>query len=76
MAPPKPVFPYIVWIAEPDAWLWVQDASYAYADDPDGKDSRAAAHQYARYLRRLYPCAYVAVRPAGSRPRSVAPATD
>jgi len=53
-------------------WRWTWDGSYARDDDPDGRGARAAAHEYARYLRSTYPCAFVAVRPAGKPPLPIA----
>jgi hypothetical protein len=75
---------YDVWIAErsrddlapgghfPGAWAWAHaGATFTCDDDPDGKGARAAAHEYARYLRKTYLCAFVAVRPAGKPPLSI-----
>lgn len=63
---------YAVWTAEQDdhaqQWVWRWDADYSCKDDPDGINARASAHEYARYLRKTYPCAYVAVLPAGKQP--------
>ena len=53
-------------------WHWIWDCSYTCDDDPDGRGARAAAHEYARYLRSTYPCAFVAVRPAGKPPLPIA----
>ena len=68
---PDPGPTYAVWIAEPPQWQWVHDQDFTCDDDPDGAGARASAHQYARYLRNTYPCAYVAVRPAGQQPLAV-----
>ena len=58
---------YDVWIAEPDAWAWQScGMTFSCDDDPDGRGARAAAHDHARYLRRTYPCAFVAAR-AGAK---------
>jgi len=61
--------------AEPDGrlligyrWPWIHDSNYTCDDDPDGRGARAAAHEYARYLRKTYPCAFVAVRSTGKPP--------
>jgi hypothetical protein len=81
---PGPGATYDVWIAErsrddlapgghfPGAWAWAHaGATFTCDDDPDGKGARAAAHEYARYLRKTYLCAFVAVRPAGKPPLSI-----
>jgi hypothetical protein len=81
---PGPGPTYDVWIAErsrddlapgghfPGAWAWAHaGATFTCDDDPDGKGARAAAHEYARYLRKTYLCAFVAVRPAGKPPLSI-----
>jgi hypothetical protein len=68
---PEPGPTYAVWTAEKDdldCWVWQWDADYTCDDDPDGKQARASAHEYARYLRNTYPCAYIAVRPACKAP--------
>jgi hypothetical protein len=45
-------------------WSWVHaGTTFTCDNDPDGKGARRAAHDYARYLRSTYPCAFVAVRP-------------
>jgi hypothetical protein len=76
---------YSVWIAEPPSpsspvrapgigasgWRWGHEEDFTCADDPDGRGARAAAHDRARYLRSTYPCAFVAVRPAGKPPLSI-----
>lgn len=63
---------YAVWTAEQSdhtqQWVWRWETDYSCEDDPDGTNARASAHQYARYLRKTYPCAYVAVLPAGKQP--------
>jgi hypothetical protein len=64
---------YDIWIAEPDKWEWCFDHRFTCEDDPDGKEARQSAHEHARYLRKTYPCAYVAVRPAGKAPLPVRP---
>ena len=64
---PEPGPTYDVWIAEPDAWAWQScGMTFSCDDDPDGRGARAAAHDHARYLRRTYPCAFVAAR-AGAK---------
>ena len=56
---------YDVWIAEPDAWAWQScGMTFSCDDDPEGIGARQSAHQHARFLRRTYPCAFVAVRAA------------
>ena len=62
---------YDAWIAEPDSWAWCHDARFSCEDDPTGAGARRSAHEYARYLRRTYHCAYVAVRPANCKPLPV-----
>lgn len=81
--PPEPGPTYSVWVAEqfnedssgwvPDIspWTWIHDQTFTCDDDPDGKGARRNAHEYARYLRSTYPCAYVAVLPAGKRPKPI-----
>ena len=69
---PGPGPSYDVWIAEPDEWEWRFDQRFTCEDDPDGKGARRSAHEYARYLRNTFPCAFVAVRPAGERPSPIA----
>lgn len=64
---------YQVWIAEPDSWDWLPDARFTCRDDPTGAGGRRSAHIYARYLRSVYHCAYVAVRPAQCKPLPVRP---
>lgn len=64
---------YDVWITEPDddarfSEPWRFDQRFTCEDDPEGRGARRSAHAYARYLRRTYPCAYVAVRPSGKTP--------
>ena len=62
---PEPGPTYDVWIAEPDEWTWQSCGdTFTCDDDPDGKGARRLAHDYARYLRNTYPCAFVAVRRA------------
>ena len=61
---PEPGPAYDVWIAEPDEWEWMFDQTFTCDDDTNGKGARRFAHDYARYLRNTYPCAFVAVRPA------------
>lgn len=74
---PEPGPTYDVWIAErvnghlapggfaPGSWLWYHSGSNFTCDnDLDGKGARRAAHDYARYLRSTYHCAFVAVRAA------------
>jgi hypothetical protein len=82
---PDPGPTYVVWIAElfsedspgwiPDIstleWRWMHDQTFTCDDDPDGSGARAHAHDYARYLRKTYPCAYVAVLPAGKTPKAI-----
>lgn len=77
---PKPGPTYAVWFAEqeqvdsapgghfPGPWTWTHDQDFTCDDDPDGRGARRSAHEYARHLRDTYPCAYVAVLPAGKRP--------
>lgn len=78
---PAPGPTYNVWIAEQeelglapggtflgDNWTWTFDQSFTCDDDPDGKGARLSAHAYARSLRNIYPCAFVAVRPSGKSP--------
>jgi len=71
-----------VWIAEDGgiheytgaiwpSWAWRHDARFTCEDDPTGAGARRSAHEYARYLRRTYHCAYVAVRPANCKPLPV-----
>jgi hypothetical protein len=83
---------YEVWIAERTAlhptvgpggyfvdgwhWPWIHDSSYTCEDDADGRSARAAAHEYARHLRKTYPCAFVAVRPAGKPPLPIHPSCE
>jgi hypothetical protein len=62
---------YNVWIAEREqcdarlaAWTWLFDAQFTCNDDPDGRGARQSAHAYARYLRRTFHCAFIAVRRA------------
>jgi hypothetical protein len=68
---PEPGLAFAVWIAEQDdhtqQWVWRWEEDY-FHNDIDGKDAKASAHERARYLRRTYPCAYVAVLPAGKQP--------
>ncbi len=67
---------YDVWIAEQEGmwslsgrpWVWTLDQSFSCDDDPDGKGARRSAHQYARALRNIFSCAFVAVRPSGKAP--------
>jgi hypothetical protein len=68
----KPGPSYDTWIAEPDEWEWRFDQRFT-SEDPDGKGARRMAHAYTRGLRKTYPCAYVAVRPAGKPPLPVNP---
>ena len=80
---PEPGPTYAVWFAEqeqvdsapgshfPGPWTWTHDQNFTCDDDPDGRGARRSAHEYARHLRNTYPCAYVAVRPAGQRPLPV-----
>lgn len=78
---PEPGPTYDVWIAEREdlapgpggtlldvGWVWAFDQSFTCDDDPDGKNARLGAHEYARYLRDTYPCAYVGVYLAGKHP--------
>lgn len=71
---------YDVWITEPypdidpatgapfwGRWTW--DAQYSCED---ARAARGWAHEYARYLRRTYPCSYVGVTPAGRMPLPLA----
>ena len=47
---------------------WLCDGTFTCnEDDVDGRQARANAHEYARSLRRQYPAALVAVRPADKR---------
>ena len=83
--PPEPGPTYSVWVAEPfneDSpgwipdistleWRWIHDETFTCDDDPDGIGARRNAHEYARYLRQTYPCAYVAVLPAGKAPKPI-----
>ena len=74
---------YDVWTAEQEdlgpapggralgQWQWRFDQRFTCEDDPDGKGARHSAHKYARHLRNTYPCAFVAVRPAGQKPLDV-----
>jgi hypothetical protein len=55
----------------PGPWVWSSDTSFTCdVVDPQldleqaNASARRHAHDYARYLRDTYPCAYVAVRPA------------
>ena len=81
--PPVPGSTYVVWIAEfglldgldveildptRKSWIWAYDQSFTCDNDPDGKGARRSAHQYARALRIIFPCAFVAVRPSGKAP--------
>ena len=71
---PEPGPTYCVWIAESSDWEWKNTGStFTCDDDPDGRGARQSAHEYARYLRDTYHCAYVAVRPAGKAPLPVRP---
>jgi hypothetical protein len=64
---------YDIWIAEPDEWIWEHcGMTFTCDDDPDGRGARGHAHDHARYLRKNYPCAYVAVRPSNSMPLPIA----
>ena len=71
---PEPGPSYDVWLIEPDDNGTYQDMNWGFTqrftceDDPDGIGARRSAHEYARYLRKTFPCAYVAVRPAGKAP--------
>lgn len=78
---PQPGPTYDVWIAEQHAiglpaygpWVWAHSGTtFTCADDPDGRGARASAHEHARFLRSTYPCAFVAVRPAGKPPLPIA----
>jgi hypothetical protein len=62
---------YDVWIAEPDTWEWCHDWRSTIEGDTTGAWARQSAHWCARYLRKTYPCAYVAVRPANCKPLPV-----
>lgn len=80
---PNPGPTYAVWIAEqgrgslapggyiPGPWTWTWDQDFTCDDDPGGYEARRSAHEYARHLRSTYPCAFVAVRPAGAVPLPV-----
>ena len=68
---PNPGPAYDTWIAEPDDWEWIHAQRFTCEDDPDGKGARRSAHEYARWLRKTYPCAYVAVCPAEKAPLPV-----
>lgn len=62
---PEPGPTYDVWIAEPEGWAWAScGMTFTCEDDPDGIGARRSAHAHARCLRKTYPCAFVAVRPA------------
>lgn len=74
---PVPGPTYDVWIAEqvngglapggfaPGSWPWYHAGmTFTCDNDPDGKGARRFAHDYARYLRSTYHCAFVAVRAA------------
>jgi len=50
-------------------WIWTLDQSFTCDDDPDGKGARQSAHTYARYIRDICPCVFVAVRPSGKCPQ-------
>jgi hypothetical protein len=76
-SPKQPGPTYDVWIAEQEdlgpapggralgGRLWEScGMTFTCDDDPDGKGARRLAHNYARYLRNTYPCAFVAVRRA------------
>lgn len=52
-------------------WEWIHDQTFTCDDDPDGIGARRNAHEYARNLRQTYPCAYVAVLPAGKAPKPI-----
>lgn len=61
--------------AFPGPWVWSADSQFTCdVVDPQREldeanaSARRLAHDYARYLRDTYPCAYVAVRPAGQQP--------
>lgn len=82
---PQPGPTYDVWIAErseavaapggfvPGPWVWVDSGTtFTCDDDPDGRGAWASAHEYARFLRSVYPCAFIAVRPAGKPPLPIA----
>lgn len=83
--PLEPGPSYSVWVAEqfnedspgwiPDIstleWRWIHDQTFTCEDDPDGIGARRDAHEYARKLRQTYPCAYVAVLPAGKTPKPI-----
>jgi hypothetical protein len=63
---------YYAWICEPleDCITWGDwrfTECFTSVDD-DGKQARRSAHEYARYLRRRFHCAYVAVRAAEAGP--------
>jgi hypothetical protein len=71
---PEPGPTYDVWTAEQEdlgpapggrvlgQWEWRFEQRFTCDDDPDGKGACRFAHDYARYLRDNYPCAFVAVR--------------
>ena len=68
LADPEPGPTYDVWISEPDDWNWTHTGRFTCEDDPDGIGARRSAHLHARNLRTHFPCAYLAVRPAGKAP--------
>jgi hypothetical protein len=86
---PEPGPTYDVWIGErsrddlapgghfPGAWTWAHaGATFTCDEDPDGKGARAAAHEYARYLRKTYLCAFVAVRSTSKPPLPIHPSCE
>lgn len=70
---PKPGPTYVVWSCalNPEGTAfgpWLCNGTFICdEDDVDGRQARANAHEYARSLRRQYPAALVAVRPAEKR---------
>lgn len=69
---PEPGPTYYVWITNrgwveqgtSSPWNWNYHTHVTLEDDPDGIGARHGAHEHADRLRKTYPCAFVAVRPA------------
>jgi hypothetical protein len=57
-----------VWSLSGRRWVWFYYQSFTCDDDPDGKGARRSAHAYARTLRNIFSCSFVAVRPSGKAP--------